>query len=204
MPSKKMGQYTDNRLILFPRAIGARASMLALLSVLEKAGLIAVALAPETVNGNKHHYIVGPRFFEHISFLGCSPSLKLAPQEGIDTEFCHVGVDCDDEVKFLGGSNVRSPQCPQCKTVEDDWQSLIPFWQKAPEVFTRQCLGCGATKPLHMFNWRRSAGFAAMSVHICGVHQSEAVPNEGLLKDLEGLTRCPWEYFYFISESNNK
>jgi len=201
-----MAQYPDNRLVLFPRGIGARASMSELLSVLEKAGLIADELAPENVDGKKDHYIVGQRFFEHISFLGCSPSLKLEPpspeQHGADAEFCHVGVDCSDELKFLGGNNVRSPQCPQCKAVDDDWQSLIPFWKKAPEVFTRQCAGCGATKPLHMFNWRRTAGFAAMSVHIWGVHQSEAVPNEGLLKDLEGLTRCPWEYFYLTGESN--
>ncbi len=201
-----MAQYPDNRLILFPRAIGARTSMPALLSVLEKAGLIADELAPDSVDGKTDRYIVGQRFFEHISFLGCSPSLKLEPpsaeQQGADAEFCHVGVDCSDEVKFIGGNNVRSPQCPQCKAVEDDWQSLIPSWRKAPEVFTRQCAGCGATKPLHMFNWRRTAGFAAMSVHIWGVHQSEAVPNEGLLKDLEGLTRCPWEYFYLTGESN--
>ncbi len=176
--------------------------MLALLSVLEGAGLIADKLAPEDVDGREEHYLVGQHFFEHISFLGCSPSLKLVPpaegKRGADAEFCHVGVDCSDEVKFLGGNNVRSPQCPQCKAVDDDWSSLIPFWEKAPEVFTRQCLGCGATKPLHMYNWRRTAGFAAMSVHIWGVHQSEAVPNEVLLKELEALTRCPWEYFYRI------
>lgn len=195
-----MADYPDNRLVLFPRAIGARATMPELTSVLAKAGLIAEELAPEYVMGQTDHYLVGERFFEHISFLGCSPALKTAPasagERGAEAEFCHIGVDCSDDVKFIGGNNVRPPQCPQCKAVDEDWQSLIPFWRKAPEVFTRQCIGCGATKPLHMYNWRRTAGFAAMSVHIWGVHQSEAVPNDGLLKDLEVLTRCPWEYFY--------
>jgi len=195
-----MADIPDNRLILFPRAISARASMSDLLSVLEKTGLIAAELEPETVNGNSDCYTVGDRFFEQISFLGCSPSLKLEPPEphlkGADAEFCYVSVDCSDEVKFLGGANARPPQCIQCKAVDDDWQLVLPMWRKAPEVFTRQCSGCGATKPLHMFNWRRTAGFAALSVHIWGVHQSEAVPNEGLLKELGALTRCPWEYFY--------
>ena len=195
-----MADVPDNRLILFPRAIGARAAMLDLLSVLENAGLVGSELAPEVVNGNSHCYRVGKRFFEQISFLGCSPSLKLEPPaadaEGADAEFCHVSIDCSDEVKFLGGHNVRPPQCIQCKTVDDDWKAVLPMWRKAPEVFTLQCSGCGATKPLHMFNWRRTAGFAALSVHIWGVHQSEAVPNDALLKDLEKLTRCPWEYFY--------
>jgi len=195
-----MADYPDNRLIIYPRAISARASMPDLISVLEKVFLISEALAPDSVDGQTDHYKVGQGFFEQISFLGCSPSLKLEPpsagEEGADAEFCHVAVDCSDEIKFLGGSNVRAPQCPQCKTIDENWQSILPFWRKAPEVYTRQCIGCGATKPLHMFNWRRTAGFAALSVHIWGVHQSEAVPNEGLLKDLEALTRCPWEYFY--------
>jgi len=198
-----MADYPDNRLVLFPRAIGARASMPALLSVLKTAGIILDELPPESVNGHRHDYGIGARFFEQISFLGCSPSLKLEPPSadavGADAEFCHVSVDCSDEVKFLGGTNVRPPQCPQCKAIDEDWPSVIPLWRKAPEVFTRQCAGCGATKPLHMYNWRRTAGFAALSVHIWGVHQSEAVPNEGLLKDLEALTYCPWEYFYRTS-----
>ncbi|MCK4742650.1 MAG: hypothetical protein KAT25_02395 [Sulfuriflexus sp.] len=198
-----MAEFPDNRLILYPRAIGARANRSALLGVLKDAGLIADELARESVNGMEGHHLVGERFFEHVSFLGCSPHLKLEPPEqGEDSgtdEFCHISVSCDDNVSFFGGNNVRAPQCPQCKAVENDWQALMPRWEKAPEVFTYQCTECGATKPMHMLNWRRSAGFAAVSVHIWGVHQSEAVPNDGLLKELEALTFCPWEYFYRIS-----
>jgi len=197
-----MDDFSDNRLILFPRAILARTNRAALLSVLKNAGLIADELAPNSVNGMEGHYLVGERFFEHVSFLGCSPHLKLEPDEDNSTEFCHVTVSCDDKVNFFCGGNVRAPQCPQCKTVENDWQTLMPRWRKAPEVFTHQCTGCGATKPLHMFNWRRSAGFSAVTVQIWGVHQSEAVPNEGLLKALEALTFCPWEYFYQNGQTN--
>jgi len=195
-----MADVPDNRLILFPRAIGARASMSDLLSILEKAGLVGSKLASDIGNNNTDSFLVGKRFFEQVSFLGCSPSLQLEPPaaelKGADAEFCYVSVDCSDEVKFLGGNNARPPQCTQCKAADNDWRYKLPMWQKAPEVFTSQCANCGATKPLHMFNWRRTAGFAAMSIHIWGVHQSEAVPNEKLLKDLETLTRCPWEYFY--------
>lgn len=190
-----MAAFPDNRLILYPRAIGARSSLPALLEVLQNVGLIADELAPESVNAMKGHHLVGERFFEHVSFLGCSPHLKLEPSENGD-EFCHVSVSCDDKVNFFYGDNVRAPQCPQCKAVENDWSALVPRWKKAPEVFTYQCAECGATKPLHMLNWRRSAGFAAVSVQIWGIHQSEAVPNDGLLNALEALTYCPWEYFY--------
>jgi len=199
-----MADYPDNRLVLYPRAIGARVSLPALLKTLLEIGLIGDQIPPARVNGMDGHYLTGSRFFEHISFVGCSPNLKLEPPEEGEqdiTEFCHIGLDCGDEVRFLGGDNVRSPQCTQCKTVVDDWQASMPRWRKAPEVFTHQCSKCGATKPLQMFNWRRTAGFAAVSIHIWGVHQSEAVPNSALLSTLEALTRCPWEYFYRVGHS---
>jgi len=200
-----MSRFPDNRLVLYPRAIGARVDLATLLTVLRNNGLIAGELPAESVNGITGQYFIGERFFDHVSFLGCSPHLNLAPSENGDDsgdEFCHIGIESGDSVKFLGGDNVRAPQCPQCKAVDEDWQAVMPRWQKAPEVFTRQCQQCGATKPLQMFNWRRTAGFAAVSIHIWGVHQSEAVPNDGLLMELEALTRCPWEYFYRISQNH--
>jgi len=202
-----MSSFPDNRLVLFPRGINARASLPSLTAVLADIGLIADELPPTSVNGMNGHYLVGDKFFEHVSFLGCSPHLALAPpQPGDDgnTEFCHIGIDCADRVKFLGGDNVRAPQCPQCKAIDEDWLTLMPRWQKAPEVFTRQCQQCGATKPLQMFNWRRTAAFSAVSVHIWGIHQSEAVPNDGLLNALETLTHGPWEYFYRISQNKGE
>jgi len=200
-----MPTFPDNRLVLYPRGINTRVNLAALLKVLTDLGVIADELPPAYVNGMEGHYLVGERFFDQVSFLGCSPRIGLAPpelggEEG--EEFCHIGIDCSDEVKFLGGDNVRAPQCTQCNAIDKDWQSVMPRWQKAPEVFTRQCEQCGATKPLHMFNWRRTAGFAAVSVHIWGIHQSEAVPNDSLLNALEALTHCPWEYFYRISQNN--
>jgi len=199
-----MLEFPDNRLVLYPRGITTRTTLPALLAVLQRVGLVAEEFDPGSSNGMQGRYSVGEKFFEHVSFLGCSPMLKLTPPEAgdVETEFCHVVLDCQDEVQFLGGDNVRSPQCPQCKKLEDDWQVLMRYWRKAPEVFTHQCTQCGATKPLHMFNWRRSAGFAAVSIHIWGIHQSEAVPNDGLLKELEALTHCSWEYFYRISKNN--
>lgn len=200
-----MVEFPDNRLILYPRAISTRVNLSALLKILQNIGLIANELPAASVNGQSGHYLVGERFFEQVIFLGCSPQLKLTPPEKHEdraTEFCHIGIDCSDEIKFLGGNNVRAPQCPQCKSVDKNWRTILQQWQQAPEVFTRQCPQCGATKPLHMLNWRRTAGFAAVSVHIWGVHQSEAVPNDSLLNALQALTHCSWQYFYRISQNN--
>lgn len=194
-----MVEFPDNRLILYPSEMNARLDLSVLLPVLQNIGLLVEELPAASVNGLQGQYLVGERFFEHVSFLGCSPQLQLTPPakgDDMTAEFCHVGIDCSNEIRFLGGDNVRAPQCTQCKSIDKDWQSILPEWQKAPEMFSWQCPHCGATKPLHLFNWRRTAGFAAVSVHIWGVHQSEAVPNEGLLNALKALTHCPWQYFY--------
>jgi len=199
-----MDNLPDNRLVLFPRSIVARASAESISNLLREQGLINGGLQDSRYPEFSGHYLAGERFFDHISFVGCSPNINLAPPKDIHeygSEFCHVDVRSGDKVEFIGGDNVRPPSCPQCKTLDKAWQALLPRWAKAPEVFTRQCAECGATKPLHMFNWRQRAGFAALSIHIWGVHEGEAVPNNTLMESLGELTRCTWDYLYLVNYS---
>jgi hypothetical protein len=62
-----------------------------------------------------------------------------------------------------------------------------------------QCEHCGQEHAYAALNWRHTAAVARTSVHVWGVHESEAVPNESLLNCLRGLDVGEWDYFYRVT-----
>lgn len=185
----------SNRLILYPQGLQTHVTPQALVNCLRKCQLIS---APFEFEGHVH-YLAGDKFIDHISFLGCSPFIQLEPPELEGSEFCHVTLQFNDDVKFLGGENVRAPSCPACKA-RDEQVLQTTANNELSATTPWRCPQCGVEHLLHQLNWRQTAAFSRLSVEVWGVHEGEAVPNNGLMNALAAVTDGPWAYFYQITK----
>ncbi|MDT8405596.1 hypothetical protein [Sulfuriflexus sp.] len=193
-----MSSLADNRLVLYPREAKTLLSESVLTEALDKIGFIG---EPFMIEGNKR-YFAGSRFIDHISFLGCSPHINLTPAaagQQYDTEFCHVSFLLADAPLFLAGDNLAPPSCPSCRKRQQGGQLALSAWQTVNEDMDWQCEHCGQEHAYASLNWRRTAAIAQSSIHVWGVHESEAVPNASLLECLHGLKVGDWDYFYRIT-----
>ena len=188
-----MSSLADNRLVLYPREANTVISERVLAEALGKIGFIGESFM---IEGEKR-YFAGEHFIDHISFLGCSPHINLEPAE--DTEFCHVSFFLADKPMFLAGDNLGPPSCPSCRKRQQSGKLTISPWQTVSEDMCWQCEHCGQEHAYTALNWRRTAAIARTSVHVWGVHESEAVPNESLLNCLRALGAGEWEYFYRVT-----
>jgi len=144
------------------------------------------------------HYLLGARFMQLVSFMGCSPFIRLQPSED-DQPFCHLVVDGPHaEPIFLHGRNTTPPSCEQCRKRIPDWQQLIERWRRQPEGFLAGCPHCGHRQNPLSYNWRQSAGFGRLFLYVENIFPNEAIPSPELLRNLEeGEHDCmPWSYFY--------
>ena len=67
----------------------APASLTELEQALRQAGLIGNLWGEEA----QHRYLIGERFLQLVSFLGCAPAIELQPPATGVGEFCHVGIN---------------------------------------------------------------------------------------------------------------
>ncbi|MEW7978586.1 MAG: hypothetical protein AB2813_01950, partial [Candidatus Sedimenticola endophacoides] len=89
--------------------------------------LIGAALEPPGAA-----YLAGPRFMHLITFMGCSPFLRLAPEHDQDRSFCHLRLSGDGQtLRFRSGRNTRPPHCPLCRTRIEQWPILMQAWRSA-------------------------------------------------------------------------
>jgi hypothetical protein len=193
-----MSSLADNRLVLYPREADTVVSESVLAEALGKIGFTGEAFM---IEGEKR-YFAGERFIEHISFLGCSPHINLEPAEAgqeDDTEFCHVSFLLADAPLFLAGDNLAAPSCPSCRKRQQSGELPLSPCQTVTEGMCWQCEHCGQEHDYAALNWRRTAAVARTSVHVWGVHESEAVPNESLLNCLRALDVGEWDYFYRVT-----
>jgi hypothetical protein len=193
-----MSSLADNRLVLYPREANTVVSESVLAEALGGIGFID---EPFMIEGDKR-YFAGERFIDHISFLGCSPHINLAPPESgqtDDTEFCHVSFLLADAPLFLAGDNLAAPSCPSCRKRQQSGELALSPWQTVSEGLFWQCEHCGQEHPYAALNWRHTAAVARTSIHVWGVHESEAVPNESLLNCLRALGVGDWDYFYRVT-----
>lgn len=147
------------------------------------------ALAGESFNRNKNSFLVGDKFLDHISFMGCSPNIKLEP-EGNDEKFTFIRITTTDRITALTGKHSFAPHCPQCKKPEKNWQALLKNNQLV-------CSNCQAVSDAWQYNWRKSAGFARCFIEITDIYPKEAIPQPSLLVSLEREFQIPWGYFFY-------
>ncbi len=135
----------------------------------------------------------GERFFRHISFLGCSPNIRLEPNAPDDIGFCHLRLRGrpDAPLQLRLGRNSRKPRCPDCR-------HAIPMPQHHSLQSGFICPGCGSHQPIHQLDWRRNGGSGRFFVELWNIYPAEAVPDPGLLQQLETISGCRWDYFYTL------
>ena len=192
-----MSSLADNRLVLYPRAANTVISERVLEEALAKICFIGESFM---LDGDKR-YLAGKDFIQHISFLGCSPYINLEPTDDgqDDAEFCHVSFVLADAPLFLAGDNLVPPSCPSCRKRQKSGELAVTPLEPVSDDVCWQCEHCGQEHAYAALNWRHTAAVARTSVHIWGVHESEAVPNESLLKCLRDLGVGEWEYFYRVT-----
>ena len=145
-----------------------------------------------------HHYLLGERFLQLVSFMGCSPFIRLEPTDD-GQPFCHLVIDGPyPKPVFLQGRNTTPPSCEKCRKRIPDWQPLIAQWLERPETFLASCPHCGHRQNPASYNWRQSAGSGRLFLLVENIFPNEAIPSPELLRTLEAGDQgsVAWSYFY--------
>ena len=144
------------------------------------------------------HYLLGERFMQLVSFMGCSPFIQLEPsQDG--QPFCHLIVDGPyPHPVFMQGRNTSSPRCESCRRRIPHWETKIEQWKVAAETFRASCPHCGHQQNPSTYNWRQSAGSGRLFLFIENIFPNEAIPSPELLSTLASsdTKEIPWSFFY--------
>ena len=182
------------KLVLYPTDADAAPTQTGLLRVLQDLELIGSSFE---LDARTHHY-TGPAFLNHISFLGCSPTIELdAPAGALAPaaragRFCHVQVLEATRRPRLRIKAGRQPRCRHCRT-DIDPQPLLAQITTGMES---TCPGCGRQTAVERLNWRQSGAIARIFLDIWGIHGAEAVPGDLLLQRLGHTTGGRWDFFY--------
>ena len=159
---------------------------------LQQIGLIDEALA-----GSKDRYLLGTQFMQLVTFMGCSPFIRLQPGEAGEP-FCHLIMDGPSVApRLLAGKNTRPPRCASCRKRLDDWQAS--FEQRSSALALRQatCPHCGHQQDPATFDFRQTAGCGRFFLLLENIFPQEAVPSPTLLNTLADATgSTPWHFFY--------
>jgi len=179
------------RLLLTPLSPQRTPPPAAVLDYLREADFIGRSLdaAEET-------FVVGERFLQLITFMGCSPHIELEPPAD-GGPFCHVRlIGPLPQPQLLQGENTQPPRCAQCRGRLTQWREGLPDWCADPEGAEIRCPRCGHRQTPVELGWRRHAGFGRLFVAVEDIFPGEAVPVPSFLKGLERATEVGWDYFY--------
>jgi hypothetical protein len=165
-----------------------------LIAAMQGLGLIG---SPVDKHRRPRRFLAGQRFLQLISFLGCSPNVRLQPPTDRSEDFCYIEVLGPwEQARFMHGRNTRPPGCPVCGHRNADWQASMQREGAEASRVEWTCGACGARTPPSQWNWRQQAGFGRLFIQINSIFPSEAVPTPELLESLERLSATPWRYFY--------
>lgn len=186
-----------NILLLTPPAGTRLPSVSALQQALNEIQFIA---DPFEFRGGTH-FRPGEMLMQHLTFLGCSPMIASDDSDPTSEQYCHIEIAGPyPQQQFIGGANIKPLRCPHCKERTRGWGSIISPWRQDPTHQQWQCQHCGQSTPLHQIHWRRCAGFGQLFLKVWGIFESEAVPGDRLMQQLEQLSGARWEYFYYRGE----
>ena len=141
--------------------------------------------------GNRCHdldgdYLTGDRFMDHVTFLGCSPSIALSPEDG--DNYCFIRIHEAGKIPVLyAGKNALAPYCPQCQQTKDDWQAC------EQEDFCEQC---NLIERSESWRWRKQGALSPWVIEIMNIYPHEAVPSPMLLDQIKAVSGAPWSYAY--------
>ncbi|MDH5435353.1 MAG: hypothetical protein OEX83_01220 [Gammaproteobacteria bacterium] len=158
--------------------------------------LLELKFIESSIDETSQRYLVGDDFLQLIIFLGCSPSVELAPaQEG--QLFCHVRfLQPENRPRLITSNNTSHPRCPVCRTETGKTTETLEQWQQDNRVLWI-CTDCDFSGKTEELNWRHSAGVASFFIEVNNIFPNEAVPSDQLMSVLQKTTNSEWRYFYF-------
>ena len=163
-------------------------------SIME-ARLRNIGLIGDPYRRRENSYLVGNNFLQLITFLGCSPNLRLAPASEDDDHFCHVRfIGPLPRPRLLYGRNTRPPRCPRCEQRVEQWRADLENGGRHID-----CRHCGEKIAIDAPDWRRNAGAGRFFVQITEVFPGEAVPLPALMAQLRA-EGDDWDYFYLLQD----
>lgn len=141
----------------------------------------------------EYRFEVGDKFLSLLCFMGCSPNIELEPQE--NKPYCYIEIETVQAAQFISGKNRRKVVCPECKTTLENIGAI--FLKDTKDLNKYDCPECNKhTFNLNKMNWRKTAFLARSWVMVGNIYESEAVPDEKLLKSLKELTGVEWKVAY--------
>lgn len=152
--------------------------------------LSSIDFIGSNIQETKADYLVGNRFFDYITFLGCAPSLQFTATDNSD-KFCFIRIiDYDNKKLIRTKLQARDPACPNCKKTITKWNGIdISSLLKCPH--------CHETSYPEEFNWKKTAGIARFFIEITDIFPKEAIPQPSFLEKLSNITNSKWQYFYY-------
>lgn len=162
------------------------------LGALEK-HLREIQLIGSPLDGREKAFLAGERFMRLVTFMGCSPYLRMEPENEQDKDFCHLRFSADHtDLVFRSGKNTRPPNCPNCKQRLTAWPEMMQQWTQQGHC---HCPECHSEVDPTALRWRQNAGFGRFFIEIFSVFPSEAIPSPELLQALQDEDG-EWGYFY--------
>jgi hypothetical protein len=158
--------------------------------------LRAISFLGPAIGGSDNRFTIGERFFDHISFLGCSPSIKIEPENENDRHFCHIRISQFSSAHFYHGQLTKLPSCSNCKKPLSSLKKKLEDQETAGFEGRWHCEQCDAAGDIKALNWRKTAGYGSFSIEIWSVYPNEAVPSDFLLGTVEKVTSQKWRYIY--------
>jgi len=133
-----------------------------------------------------NQFLPADLFMQHLTFLGCSPSLNDELTTQISTKITPF-------ISAIGGDSISRLSCPNCKKKIEKPSSIISNFS-VNQNWSSPC--CKKLMPLSSINWRKSAGFSKTFIQISNIFPKEAIPTDDFLLQLCQFSLSTWSYFY--------
>jgi len=191
------------RLVLHPQdANYAPASAETIQTLLQDIGFIGKASinpAASSLNSGiqPQTFLVGEKFLQLLTFMGCSPNINLAPTDEADQDFCHIALSSIyTHPQFRSHERDVFARCPECGRREQHWQTALECWQADNSRTNYTCSHCAKNMSLYDLRWRQAAGFGRFFIDVFSIFPQEGIPTDKLLAALETISAQPWGYFF--------
>jgi len=144
-----------------------------------------------------NRFLVGERFLQYITFMGCSPAVESTPPTDGSLDYCHIHFSkIYPEVRFRSASQNVFARCPQCRKSIGNWAQAVSLWSKDASAVNFNCDKCAEPVSLTQLGWRHTAGFARLFIDVNSIYPQEAIPTDPFLSLLETQTGTQWDYFF--------
>jgi hypothetical protein len=149
------------------------------------------------IKKKQNRFLVGERFLQYMTFMGCSPSVELTPPTDGSLNFCHIHFsEITPETRFRCAAQNVFARCPQCRKRLSNWTQAVSIWSNDSSAVDFNCDKCGEQVSLFQLGWRHTAGFARMFIDIYSIYPQEVIPTDPFLALLETQTGAQWDYFF--------